>query len=563
MSQHVYLFRYRDLLTTDTLGEHRELIDEHGSCWWGWWQRPGEQPRQDAWDTLARHLQTTGSVRIGLFNSDPQKDTEQIHWATLTKVIPPQVGGSAPKLPDAETRLVPEYYRETPFSSAWMRLSEIDKSAENEFFGRYAFAEAPRLRGISKLQSDRFVDKIVLDADELRTMDTTIWKVRPQQDGDRQERILTAAAGLTGALSHQPVLLGGCRILHISDLHFAIKMRNEHRWAIINEHQTTLHERILSAVGEASGIGLVVLSGDITHIAAREEFYEAFRFIHGLLGALQLGPEHLVMVPGNHDIGWSRHEDDVWTYDAPVEQADELAMAPFRLFYERVFRHPASPCLGMARRFVLPNGLTLEIGGLNSSGLKYGQNYLAGMGRLPDGAFDEIRTTLGWSEEPSAALRLLVHHHHLSATEDVLPAGEFTRGFGMSVDAKQTLRKAARHGVQLVLHGHRHQPYLGAEQVYAELERTQPKYSLGRVGIVGGGSAGSTSVTNDTNFFNVLDLRTSGISLSVYAARSTEGRRDSFARMNTFVAPLRSEGGRLILGEWESAPPSDRSPQLS
>jgi len=158
------------------------------------------------------------------------------------------------------------------------------------------------------------------------------------------------------------------------------------------------------------------------------------------------------------DIGWSRNADEAWTHDAPVEQTDELAMAPFRRFYKRVFRHPASPCLGMARRFVLPTGLTLEVGGLNSSGLKYGQNDLVGMGRLPDGAFDEIRTELGWSDAPSLALRVLVHHHHLSATEDVLPTSEFSRGFGMSVDAKQTLRKAARHGVQLVLHGHRHQP---------------------------------------------------------------------------------------------------------
>ncbi len=28
-----YLFRYRNLLAADTLGAHRDLIDEHGSCW--------------------------------------------------------------------------------------------------------------------------------------------------------------------------------------------------------------------------------------------------------------------------------------------------------------------------------------------------------------------------------------------------------------------------------------------------------------------------------------------------------------------------------------------------
>lgn len=178
------------------------------------------------------------------------------------------------------------------------------------------------------------------------------------------------------------------------------------------------------------------------------------------------------------------------------------------------------------------------------------------MGRLPDGAFDEVKETLGWTSDPSLALRLLVHHHHLTATEDVLPTSEFHRGFGMSVDAKQTLRKAARHRVQLILHGHRHQPHLGAEQVYAELESTQPQYSLGRVGIVGGGSAGSTSVTHDTNFFNVLDLDASGISLQVYSAKSPEGRREAFGPMKTFFAPFSCDEGQLTLGDWVVKDPS-------
>lgn len=128
MSQHVYLFRYRDLLTNDTLGKHRELIDEKGHCWWGWWQRPGEDSRLDLWSALEQRL-AQRPVQIGLFNSDPEKKVDQVHWATLTKIVCPQDGGSAPNIPNDEADLVPEYYRETPFSSAWMCLTEIKEEA--------------------------------------------------------------------------------------------------------------------------------------------------------------------------------------------------------------------------------------------------------------------------------------------------------------------------------------------------------------------------------------------------------------------------------------------------
>jgi len=52
MSDTLRVFRYRDLLTDDTLGKHRELITAKGSCWWGWWQRPNEDRRDHLWEEL-------------------------------------------------------------------------------------------------------------------------------------------------------------------------------------------------------------------------------------------------------------------------------------------------------------------------------------------------------------------------------------------------------------------------------------------------------------------------------------------------------------------------------
>ena len=144
-------------------------------------------------------------------------------------------------------------------------------------------------------------------------------------------------------------------------------------------------------------------------------------------------------------------------------------------------------------------------------------------------------------------------HHHVTATEDVLPTAEFTRGFGMASDARRTLRAAARKGVQLILHGHRHQPFLSAEQVFAQLERTQTSWSLGKIGIVGAGSAGSTAVRDHDNYFNILEVHPARVDFDIFHADSPEGTRGPFSRMNRWTAPLHLDQHRLVLGDWTTS----------
>ena len=48
-----YLFRYRDLIVENTVDQHRACIGEpKKACWWGWWQRPGEDLRTELWKAL-------------------------------------------------------------------------------------------------------------------------------------------------------------------------------------------------------------------------------------------------------------------------------------------------------------------------------------------------------------------------------------------------------------------------------------------------------------------------------------------------------------------------------
>lgn len=551
----LYLFRYRNLLTDNTLTAHQGIINDHGACWWGWWQRPGEDARHDLWAALAQRVRN-GPVEIGLFNSDPDPDKGGglVHMATVDKIIQPSTDSTAPTVPADEREWVPDYYREAPFSSAWLRLKNIhiDPIRRDSFFRKHSFARVPRLTGVDATDLERFVGKVVLDADELRSMDTTIWELRKAGKADSDARILTATTHASAAVDARPIPLRSNRILHISDLHFATTRRNEHRWHLTNEGTTTLQRQLAQTLTYGADVGLVVITGDLTHYASKDEFYEVFRFIHGLLGALKLGTDHLVMIPGNHDIAWTK-QDAVWDPSLPVTEADEAATMNYREFYQRIYRHPAASHLGMARRFVCPNGVCLEIGGLNTSALATGANWLAGMGRVADGAFADVAAALNWTNHPSMALRMLALHHHVTVVEDVLPSSEFARGFGMAADAKKTLREAASRGVHLVLHGHRHLPYLDAENVYAPLQDTKTEWALGKIAIVGAGSAGSTSVHLHDNYFNVLELHPARVVLDIYRAASPEGTRGEFELMKRWTATLRLDQHRLTLGDWTTS----------
>jgi len=64
------------------------------------------------------------------------------------------------------------------------------------------------------------------------------------------------------------------------------------------------------------------------------------------------------------------------------------------------------------------------------------------------------------------ALRVLALHHHLTLTEDLEPAKGYGAGFGIAVDAPRIMRLAARYGVQLALHGHKHRVFMWRSKVY-------------------------------------------------------------------------------------------------
>jgi predicted phosphodiesterase len=419
-----------------------------------------------------------------------------------------------------------------------------------DFFGNYSFASVPQIPNYSETVLKSLQNKVIVDAQELRGMDTTIWQVRRKAAGDSTQTVLLTTRSIGTPISREPVEAQSNVVVHISDPHFAMgNHRGIHVWRLESEQDSglaTLSEAIANAL-DGRRIGLVVVTGDFTFTGAEAEYAEAATFLRRLAGIWSLDMDRFVIIPGNHDIQWTKNE----KYDdgAAVNIAPAEAQREYRRFYHGLFGHDLTALLAMGRRFVLPCGLALEICGVNSSSLEQGKEFLAGMGRVQENSFMGVANELGWKETASLSLRVLALHHHLALTDNLEDASSYYRGFGIAIDAPRIQRLAAQKGVQLVLHGHKHRVFVWRSGVYELPEHAQTSWRLGDLSIVGGGSAGSRETEAGKNYFNVLEAGSDGLTLEIFRAEAA----GAFDRIQSWKAgfTLDRDPSRLTLGDWE------------
>jgi len=501
--------------------------------------------RRDIWEPLNQKATRDNPVRIGLFDSG----NGVVYEAWVSQVIQPQADqhGALP-VPPGEEDLVPPYYRTSPYSRAWMRLTRINPQ-DIEFFGRHSFDPLPPLPYYSKDVLGKFEDKVIRSSAELLGMDTTIWRVRERRDRDHDEEIILTTHSLSLPVSRESVDLQSNTILHITDPHYSVgHHRNQHVWRLESEAATgmpTLAEAINRAIARRP-VGAIIVTGDLTFTGEVEEFEEAATSLTKLFGLLNLDKDRLVVVPGNHDIRWTATGD--YDENAVVTEAPERAKTNYEAFYHKMFGHNPNVTLSMGRRFILPCGIPVEVCAVNSSSLETGPNFLAGMGRVQEAALTEIANTLGWDVNGGLALRVLALHHHLTLTEDLEPFGNYYRGYGIAVDAPRITRLAASFGVQLALHGHKHRAFLWRSGVYELPEHTQPRWKLGNLSIIGGGSAGSQDTDGDRNYFNLININASAIEVTMFHSQN----RGAFGQMKEWAAGIELKGSppSLILSDW-------------
>ncbi len=187
------------------------------------------------------------------------------------------------------------------------------------------------------------------------------------------------------------------RIIHLSDPHFG----------------TTTTEKVASLTTSVLALkpDLVVLSGDVTQRAQKEQFNEAKHFCDGLQ------PLKILAVPGNHDI--------------PLFNLALRFLSPYKGF-EKHFGFPVNTN-------ILLNGI--EVKGLNTTHPK----------RHVQGKLHQKELQLLEQFLPSANVRIVALHHPLDCLKTVDEKN-------LLIDAADTINRLSTAKIDIILSGHIHDP---------------------------------------------------------------------------------------------------------
>lgn len=481
------ILRFRDVYNQTpghTVDQHNSIVQQSGSCWWGWWKKQNEPVPLEL---LSKLKQLAASTRLEVYLLDSGR--RQIHKAQLLDVYV-DVGKEPVSSPDSGV-FTPEYYRINKYP-AWFKLAKIEPCAEAQ---------------LNELIYDGLVhDDVVAGADQLLNTriasirellqfgNVTYWVAATAKAGTPITRERLLPQRIPPAIAPRDIVL--CEnpwILHLSDIHCS---REKHFYKIDDSdaQNTSLATEIFRALqrykSTIEGLpGLVVVSGDLTWTGSKEEFQLATRVLEDLRSALGISRRHFVVIPGNHDIQWAASDGSAeyeWTRSVAV--APDVATKNYREFFSDWYKTIANPSLSIGTRFFCFGGPTVDVLGLNSSELTQTPGGFAGMGRITDTAFETSLSEFGWREKLRAAqFRILVVHHHVRPVIWTERPGDARRGFGVAIDAAAVVRRSQEGGVDLLLHGHQHQPYLGVANDTVVMAESQNIRSLL---VAGAGSCG-------------------------------------------------------------------------
>lgn len=448
--------RFRDF-GVDTIAEHNAVVAANGQVWWGWWNKPDEKTPRAVLGAFQNEIDEHGFLQIFLVDSGG----ERLFSARLGAIAVDPLTESPADPTDRQ--LVPGYYRERPFK-VWFRFdSEIELHPSETITG-FSYDEVPPDQFVLDASSDAFDNKRVWSLREmLDRRHRTMYFLRPAVAEDSTHEVRLDAPPAPAPFQPRIFESDSNYLAFFSDLHLS---EDHHAFALEPaagnpDLVTVLDDDVRTGLSDVRPAA-VVLSGDLTWRANTSEFELARQFVSKLRSAWDLSLEHQVLaIPGNHDITHVEADPDTPLIDAPEpgQVADEGAEAAYRAFVSQALKFNANSFMSMGRRILLANGVPVDVLALNSCRLE--QAAYAGYGFVGRDQVIAAFSEMGWrvGGESGPRLRVLVLHHH------VLPVVPLERlgadRYSLTLDAGELLHVALEYGVDLIVHGHQHQPFVG------------------------------------------------------------------------------------------------------
>lgn len=510
------VLRFRDLVTGagETITQHKSIIESQtGFVWWGWWNKPGERIADEEFRRLNAEAIAHG-LEVFLYDSGHNK----VYKATCNEI---KWDANHSKISSPEPSATPAYYNSQKYL-LWFKLTSVAE------VGAAALKELTCVQVDEFFESrqsryDVFYNKRIHSPDELRQQNRTIWFVRQFRDGDKTHEVslLDARAIAPVHFAHDFKQTESTKLLWVSDLHFSVD--GHHAFPIQSDHT---HKNLAHALEQAVGqlkignVAGVIVSGDITWKADQEEFKQAAAFCERVMSWSKLDSYAFAICPGNHDVAFSSDPSDKAS-TIQVGVAPEKSKESFAKFYEGLFYISPNKHLSSGRRFLLGGAFPVEIVCLNSSFLDQKKGWFQGNGFIGDEQLQSAANDMGWTAESLARkpYRIVVLHHHVvPVTYHDTPVGGTS--YSVTLDAEALSRWVVEHRVDLVLHGHMHQPF------WTQIVRPRSIKDSLRHGFYVAGM-GSTGVAKQDvgevgkNTFGVLEFSYGLVRFAVYSVDKT------------------------------------------
>jgi 3',5'-cyclic AMP phosphodiesterase CpdA len=255
--------------------------------------------------------------------------------------------------------------------------------------------------------------------------------------------------------SDEPVLL---RLLQISDLHFGPPYLEHVGQAVLK-------------IAPQLNVHAVVINGDLTQRAKREQFVAAKEFLQKLPSVPQL------VIPGNHDV--------------PLYRVFERLMSPHAL-YKEIISAELNPVLSLCGAVIV---------GLDSTA----PHTAISNGRISNPQLDLCEHR--FQEHPAELIRIVVAHHQF------VPAPDYLRDKRLQ-NARQAIERFVGMNVELILGGHLHRAYVGNSLDFYRGTDPSRGIIIAQCGTTT--SRRGRGRETEKNSFNVIEIRRSVISVKHY-----------------------------------------------
>lgn len=205
---------------------------------------------------------------------------------------------------------------------------------------------------------------------------------------------------------------------------------------------------------------LLILPGDVAHLAQPDEFELASQVLFKIADALKVSHDRIYYVPGNHDVDWS-----VLAKLSPDPTGLRLAMrwAPLRnppWLFDKILRRGHRHLLDEPFAYTTWSTPSAFVLGFNSASHDLPDSKVH-HGLVTQETLDDARAHLA-GQDLSGVVRIgLVHHHPLQYSDPVPNEPDFSA----MTNAGNLLNLLHDFKFDLLIHGHKHAPRLTTQVI--------------------------------------------------------------------------------------------------